>query len=178
MIIKRGIVCLLIIIICTSCTSKIDFVEDGPFVEMRLYSASAEYYLDHFPKVITVENDGTIRIFTEEMIDDFGEVEVDVEGAPTVEKKLGALEIEDLKETIETNKFLSLPKDVTDYRVMDGSGSKITIYTTNEEKTVGGENSDNEKYNNIQRAIMEHVREEYNSWLEETREYIYELNED
>src|SRR5690625_7764774 len=45
----------------------IEFVEEGPFVKLELYLASSGTYLDHFPKIITISNDGNVRVFTKEM---------------------------------------------------------------------------------------------------------------
>lgn len=160
------------------CTSKIDFVDEGPFVKLELYSASEGTYLDHFPKIITVSHDGSVRVLTKERVRKNGRVDMKVEeDAPTIEKTISAKEVIEIKEVIEKNRFFSLPKDVTDYDVMDGSGSRITVYEKERERKVGGENSNNEQYNAIEAIIFKQVKDEYYDWEKETKDYLYQLNE-
>lgn len=167
----------LLLIFLTGCSNKIDFVEEGPFVQLQLYSASQGTYLDHFPEIITISSNGEVNLFTEEMVSRSGRVDMKVdENVPKVEKKISAEEVEEIKEVIEKNKFFSLPTDVTDYGVMDGGGSKITVYGKDQEKTVGGENSNNDKYLEIRKIIFKQVKDEYYDWLEETEDYLFELN--
>lgn len=167
-----------IFVLLIGCTKKIDFVEEGPFVKLELYSASEGTYLDHFPKIITVSHDGSVDVFTKERVRDDGRVEMKAgDDAPTIEKKISEKEVNEIKQLIEKNRFFSLPNDVTDYDVMDGSGSRITVYEREREKKVGGENSNNEQYNEIEAIIFKHVKGEYREWEEETRDYLYELNE-
>lgn len=59
---------------------------------------------------------------------------------------------------------------------MDGGGSKITVYGKDQEKTVGGENSNNDKYLEIRKIIFKQVKDEHYDWLEETEDYLFELN--
>jgi len=166
-----------ITIFLSACGSKIDFVSKGPFIKLQLYSASEGTILDHFPRYITVDHEGEVEVFTENVIDRHGDVELATEGAPVLKKTISEKEVDQLKQTLEKNKFLSLPEDVTDYRAMDGSGSKITVYLKDDEKKVGGENSDNEEYNEIKKMIYTYVAEEYDDWYDETRAYLAELNE-
>jgi len=167
----------LLLLFLTACSNNIDFVEEGPFVELELYSASAGTYLDHFPEIITVSSNGEVNLFTEEMVSRSGRVEMKVDkDVPKVEKKISAEEVEEIKDVIEKNKFFSLPTDVTDYGVMDGGGSKITVYGKNQEKIVGGENTDNDKYLEIRNIIFKQVKDEYSDWLEETEDYLFDLN--
>lgn len=166
--------CLLLV----GCKQKIEFVEDGPIVKLQLYSASAEYYLDHFPTYITVTNDGVVTLFTEEVVSQNGEIEISVgEDVPVVEKQISMDELDQLKTTIQSNTFFSLDENVTDYQTMDGSGSRVTVYNKDKEKTVGGENSVNDKYKAIEQAIFTHVKDEYSEWRKKTKEYIYKRNE-
>src|SRR5699024_9328240 len=58
-----------ILLLLSGCTNHIDFIEKGPFVKLELYSASEGTYLDYFPKLITISNDGSVRVFTKEMVD-------------------------------------------------------------------------------------------------------------
>lgn len=156
----------------------IHFVDEGPFVKLELYSASSGTYLDHFPKHITVSNDGSVHVFTKEVVDWTGEVELKVEDdAPTIQKKISEKEVKEIKQVIEENRFLSIPKDVTDYDVMDGSGSRITVYENDQERKVGGENSSNQRYNAIEDIIFDQVKDEYSDWVTETEEYLMKLNE-
>jgi len=172
-----GLICLILMLL-IGCTNKIDFAEEKPFVKLELYSASQGTYLDHFPKNITVSNDGSVQLYTEEVVDRLGDVELKVgEDAPIVKKKISAKKVEEIKDVIEENNFFSIPEDVTDYGVMDGGGSTITVYEKEQERKVGGENSRNEQYNAIEKIIFEQVREEYYDWEKETREYLFELNE-
>lgn len=161
------------------CTKKIDFVEKEPFVKLELYSASSGTYLDHFPKIITVSNDGSVHVSTEEVVGFDGSMEVEVgEDAPTIEKEISTTEVKEIKLVIEKNRFFSIPKDVTDYDVMDGSGSRITVYEEDQKRKVGGENSNNKHYNAIEAIIFHHVSDEYDDWEKETEDYLYELNGD
>lgn len=156
---------------------KVDFVM-GLFVKLELYSASAGTYLDHFPKIITVSNDGNLHVFTEEMVGSDGGIEMEVgEDAPTIEKELSTKELKEIKEVIEENQFFSIPKDVTDYSVQDGDGSRITVYEKGQQRKVGGENSSNKHYNAIEDSIFDHVRDEYADWEKETQDYLKKLNE-
>jgi len=156
----------------------IHFVDERPFVKLELYSASSGTYLDHFPKHITVSNDGSVHVFTKEVVDWTGEVELKVEDdAPTIQKKISEKEVKEIKQVIEENRFLSIPEDVTDYDVMDGSGSRITVYEKGQERKVGGENSSNQRYNAIEEIIFNQVKDEYSDWVTETEEYLMKLNE-
>jgi len=173
-----GLVFILFVLL-VGCTKKVDFVDEGPFVKLELYSASSGTYLDHFPKIMTVSNDGSVHVFTEEVIGFDGIIEMEVgKDAPTIEKEISAQEVNEIKRVIEENRFFSLPKDVTDYDVMDGSGSRITVYGKDREKKVGGENSDNKHYNAIEDTIFSHVRDEYADWEKETKDYLSKLNGD
>lgn len=58
----------LLLIFLTGCSNKIDFVEEGPFVQLQLYSTSQGTYLDHFPEIITISSNGEVNLFTEEMV--------------------------------------------------------------------------------------------------------------
>lgn len=168
------IICVLLI----GCTNKADFVDNGPFVKLELYSASAGTYLDHFPKIVTVSNDGTVRVFTQEVVKENGRVEMKVgDDAPTIKKKISSNDVKEVKKVIEENHFFSIPKDVTDYDVMDGEGSKITVYKKDKKRKVGGENSSNKQYNAIEEIIFNQVKDEYDGWIEETEEYLFNLNE-
>lgn len=173
-----GSVFIIFMLFLTGCTNNIDFVEEEPFVKLELYSASEGTYLDHFPKIITIADDGSVHVFTEEITTEYGEVEMKVgDDAPTINKKISAEEVKGIQQVIEENRFFSIPKDVTDYGVMDGGGSKITVYDKEKKKTVGGDNSSNKKYNAIEEIIFDQVRDEYYDWKEETKDYLYELNE-
>jgi len=156
----------------------IEFVEEGPFVKLELYLASSGTYLDHFPKIITISNDGNVRVFTKEMVRADGRIEMKVGGnPPTIEKKISSKQVEEIKQVIEKNRFSSIPKDVTDYDVMDGDGSRITVYEKERKRTVGGENSGHKEYNEIEDIIFNHVKDEYYDWVKETEDYLFELNE-
>ena len=94
----------------------IEFVEEGPFVKLELYLASSGTYLDHFPKIITISNDGNVHVFTKEMVRSDGGIEMKVgDDPPTIEKKISSKQVEEIKQVIEKNRFFSIPKDVTDY---------------------------------------------------------------
>lgn len=167
----------IVLLLFVGCSDKIDFVEEGVFVKLEPYSAAEGTYLDHFPKIITISNDGKIKVKTKEVKTSYGEVEMKVgEDVPTIEKKISQKEVKGLKRTIENNNFFYLPNDVTDYSVMDGDGSVVTVYLEDGEKSVGGENPSNEDYLAITEAIFDKVGDEYKSWEEETREYLHKLN--
>lgn len=157
----------------------IDYVQkkEQPFVQLRLYSASEGTYLDFFPQKITIANNGGVRIFTEDIVDDLGCVQLETAGAPMYEGKISGEEVERVKRVIGENNFLSLPEDVTDYDVMDGSGSEVTVYLESGEKKVRGENSSNEQFTKVVESIFESVRYEYKEWYEETRAYLEGLND-
>src|SRR5699024_8741815 len=158
-------------------SNEIEFVEEGPFVKLELYSASSGTYLDHFPKIITISNDGNVQVFTKEMVSTNGRIEMEVgDTPPTIEKKISSKQVEEIKQVIEKNQFLSIPKDMTDYDVMDGDGSRITIYEKEEKRTVRGENSSHQEYNEIEEVIFNQVEDEYDDWVKETEDYLFELN--
>ena len=157
---------------------EIEFVEEGPFVKLELYLASSGTYLDHFPKIITISNDGNVQVFTKEMVSANGRIEMEVgDNPPTIEKKISSKQVEEIKQVIEKNRFFSIPKDVTDYDVMDGDGSRITVYEKEEKRTVRGENSSHQEYNEIEEVIFNQVEDEYDDWVKETEDYLFELNE-
>lgn len=169
---------LFILFILSACTNDIDFVEDEPFVKLTPYLAAEGTIVDHFPKNITVSDNGEVVVFTEDVLDRRGEeVELDAgENPPTIEKEISSEEVKELQDLIKKNKFFSIPEDITDYDVMDGGGSRITVYTTDGERTVGGENTDHEGYLEIRNYIYDLVKDEYSDWVEETEEYLIELN--
>lgn len=155
-----------------------ELVDEGIFVKLELYSASAGTYLDHFPKIITVSNDGSVHVFTEEVVDRRGRIEMKVEDdAPTIKKKISENEVKEIKQVIKENDFSSIPKDVTDYGVMDGDGSKITVYAKEQEWKMGGENSSHKRYNAIEETIFNQVKDDYRDWVTETEAYLKKLNE-
>src|SRR5699024_6738877 len=91
----------LLLLFLTACSNNIDFVEEDPFVELELYSASAGTYLYHFPEIITVSSNGEVKLFTEEMVSRSGRVEMKVdEDVPKVEKKILAEEVQEIKDVI------------------------------------------------------------------------------
>lgn len=125
----------MLLILLASCSNKIDFVEEKPFVQLELYSASEGTYLDHFPKIITVSNNGSVHLFTKETTDIHGKVDMKAgEDAPSIRKEISTEEVDKIKQSIENNRFFSLPEDVTDYDVMDGDGSSITVYEKENKK--------------------------------------------
>lgn len=160
----------------SACGNKIDFTSKGRFIQLQLYSASEGTLLDHFPQFITIYHDGTIEMYTENMLDRHGEVELETEGAPVAKKTISNKEVDHLKQKLEDKNFLSLDEDLTDYHVMDGGGSRITVYMKDNEKIVGGNNVDNKKYNEIKDIIYAYVEDEYKDWYDETRDYLAELN--
>ena len=177
------IIGLMFIMLLTGCTNEyefneIEFVEEGPFVKLELYSASSGTYLDHFPKIITISKDGNVQVFTKEMVSENGRIEMEVgDNPPTIEKKISSKQVEEIKQVIKENQFFSIPEDVTHYGVMDGGGSRITVYEKNQQRTVGGENSSHQKYNEIEEIIFNQVKDEYYEWVKQTEDYLFELNE-
>lgn len=160
------------------CAPKIDFADGDPFVKLELYSASAGTYVDHFPKIITVSNDGSVHVFTKEIVRRNGKIEMEVgDDAPTIKKEISAKEVKEIKQVIEENRFFSIPEDVTDSSVMDGDGSRITVYEKGKQREVGGENSSHKRYNAIEEIIFNQVKDEYGDWKKETEDYLFELNE-
>ena len=146
-------------------------------MKLELYSASSGTYLDHFPKKITISNDGNVQVFTKEIVSANGRIEMEVgDNPPTIEKKISSKQVEEIKQVIEENQFFSIPEDVTDYGVMDGDGSRITIYEKEQERTVNGENSSHKEYNEIRKIIFDQVGDEYYDWVKETEDYLFELN--
>lgn len=173
------------LLLCSSCSQKddsveeIDFAEEGKFVEMRLASASQEKKLDHYPEIITVSNDGIVRVFTEDTYTRRGKVNLYVgEDPPEIEIEITDKEVEEIKQTITESKFFSLPTDVTDEGVMDGSSVYITVYARDEERKVGGQNPNNEQFSTVEDVIFEHVADEFYDWNEAVRAYIYEENDE
>lgn len=157
---------------------EMKLLDETFFVKLELYLAAAGTYLDHFPKNITISNNGDIKVYTEEIIDSVGEVELEVgPDAPVIEKKISSEEVAKIKKEIKRNRFHSLPHNVTDYQVQDGSGSRITLYQEGKVKSVGGDNSNHEQYNAIEKVIFDYVKDEYCDWEKETREYLEKLNE-
>lgn len=164
------LICFMIIGI-SGCSKEIDFTEEGPFITLTSYPGGENYYVDFYPRHIAVHQDGTLRVYTE------ATEEIIVEDdAPTVEVKLTDKEVQDIKDTIQDNRFFSLPKDVSDPDVMDGPMQYITVHADTESKEVGGEWPVNEKFQAIREDVLDHVLEEYNDWLEEIDDYIYEKN--
>src|SRR5699024_5176586 len=105
-------------------------------------------------------------------------IEMEVgDNPPTIEKKISSKQVEEIKQVIEKNRFFSIPKDVTDYDVMDGDGSRITVYEKEQKQTVGGENSSHQEYNKIRKIIFYVVGDEYDDWVKEMEYYLFELNE-
>jgi len=152
---------------------------DEPFlVKLEFSSGSEGTVLDHFPENIMIDEEGNIKVYTETMYTSSGMVDLEVgQDAPVIEKKIPSEEVTAIKKAMKKNKFQSLPRDITDYGVEDGSGSSITLYQDGEVKRVGGYNSNNEQYDAIKDLIFAHVKDDYNDWLEETKVYLKELND-
>src|SRR5699024_12671974 len=90
-----------------------------------------------YPRNIAVHQDGTLHVYTE------ATEEIIVEDdAPIVEVTLTDEEVQSIKETIQDNRFFSLPKDVSDLDVMDGPMQYITVFTDTESKEIGRERSE------------------------------------
>lgn len=167
----------LLLIMLSSCSNKIDFVEEGVFVKMQLGLASEEDYLEHYPKIITVSNDGTVRLFTENKSSRNRVFDLYVgENPPEIVTQITNQEVDDIKNIITESHFFSLDTDLTDYGVMDGSSVNITVYAKDKERKVGGENPNHQGFSNIKDVIFKHVSDDYYDWREETRKYIYEVN--
>src|SRR5690625_3329631 len=76
----------------------IEFVEEGPFVKLELYLASLDTYLEHFPKIITISNDGNDRKITKEIVRANRRIEMKIGGnPPTIEKKISSKQLEEIK---------------------------------------------------------------------------------
>src|SRR5699024_9316138 len=152
---------------------------DEPFlVKLEFSSGSEGNVLDHFTENIMIDEEGNIKVYTETMYTSSGMVDLEVgQDAPVIEKKIPSEEVTAIKKAMKKNKFQSLPRDITDYGVEDGSGSSITLYQDGEVKRVGGYNSNNEQYDAIKDLIFAHVKDDYNDWLEETKVYLKELND-
>jgi len=154
------------------CSKDIDFKDEGPFVILTSYPGGENYYLDFYPRNVAVYNDGTIRIYTE------ANDEIIVEDdAPTVEMEVTDKEVEEIKETIEESHFFNFDKDLSDPQVMDGPMQYITVHAQTESKEVGGEWPVDEGFKAIREGVLDHVWDEYDKWLDDIDEYIYEKNE-
>ena len=155
----------------SGCSKDIDFTEEGPFIILTSYPGGENYYVDFYPRNIAVHEDGTLHIYTEATEDIIVE-----DDAPTVEIKLTNKEVQHIKETIQDNRFFRLPKDVSDPHVMDGPMQYITVHADTESKEVGGEWPVNENFQAIRKEVLDHVQKEYDDWLDEIDDYIYEKN--
>lgn len=176
---KLIVISLMTVFWLSGCSEKINFVEEGPFVKMIFRSNSEEYYLDHYPGIITVSHDGELRVFTEEVRNLWtDEVEVEIgEDPPTVELQLSENEVKEIKKVITKNDFLSLDENLTDDGVQDGSMTHITVYMEDGEYRVGGANVSDERFRTIYKAIFKHLTDGiYFDWDRDIRKHIYEVN--
>lgn len=160
-----------IISILSGCHKSIDFVEDGPFILLTNKKGGENYYVDFYPRNIAVYSDGTIRIYTERTEDIIVE-----DDAPEVHVQITDEEVEEIQKTIEKNKFFQLEEELSDPGVMDGPSQYVTVYAQTESKRVGGEWPIDENFQAIRGVVLDHVREEYDQWLDDIEEYIYEVN--
>src|SRR5699024_4851131 len=124
-----------------------------------------------YPRNIAVHQDGTLRVYTEAT-----EEIIEEDDAPIVEVTLTDEEVKSIKETIQDNRFFRLTKDESDTGVKDGTMHYITDYTDTEYKKIGREWPVNENFQEIREAVLDHVLEEYDEWLEEIDDYIYKKN--
>lgn len=161
-----------------ACEKPLQFEDEGPFLELRYVLLSEAYYLDFFPKKVAVYEDGIVRLYTEETVDRYGNVDIKVnDDAPVVEKVVPKKEIEKLQTLIEKNDIMSMSEDLSDYEVMDGSGTQLTIYTVEKEKSIRADNTRYEPYIEITDYIYTWIEDDYPDWYKETKQYIYDLNE-
>jgi len=160
-----------IISILSGCHKSIDFVEDEPFILLTNKKGGENYYVDFYPKNIAVYSDGTIWIYTERTEDIIVE-----DDAPEVHVQITDEEVEEIQKTIEKNNFFQLEEDLSDPGVMDGPSQYVTVYAKTESKRVGGEWPIDENFQAIREVVLDHVREEYDQWLDDIEEYIYEVN--
>lgn len=170
----RGLFFLIILFfLLNGCKQKIDFVDEGPFILVTSYKGGEIFYLDAYPRNIAVSNDGSLYIYTDPTKDLIIE-----EDAPVVKIDLTEEEIEELKDTIESNHFFDLDENISDPGVIDGDMQYVTVYSQSEVKKVGGEWPNNKRFKEIRKKVFDYAGDEYYQWLEDIEKYIYEKNAD
>src|SRR5699024_982114 len=142
--------------------------KNEPFIIASWSPAGPDHILNFYPRKVSISNDGTLRMFTEQTKN----IKIG-DDAPIVEKQLDTSEVEKVKELIEKNKYWKLNENL-DSDSLDGSYSYITVNLTDQTKTVGGLNPIEPRFEEIFDYVFDLVGS--NNWSEEIKEHILEMN--
>lgn len=161
----------ILILVVSACKQQLDFTEEGPFIILTFQPAGPDDYRNLFPHNYSIDENGTLTLYTESK----GKLKVGND-APVLKKQLSDEEIEKLKHLIHANNFWNLEEDLSEDS-QDGNFIYISVYLTDQSKTVGGLNPLEPRFIEITDYITSLVDdEEYTFWVNEIKNYIYELN--
>lgn len=170
---KISLLLLTILLLLVGC-QKLDFEREGPFAVYTYYILGPDDYRNFYQTVISVYDDGQVLLTTKENDD----LQIGPD-APRVETKVNREQIVELQQLIETNKLWQSEEDLSDYDSVDGASQYITIHLTDESKTIGGQNPNDESFLKVFNYIHHLIDpDEFSAWHDDIREYIYERNPD
>lgn len=149
---------------------KNEYKENGPFLNVILEkdtSSFPEPLLYYYNLDLDIDGNLVYSVLDEE--------DKKVNDAPKLEVQLKKEELDDIQKIIEDN-FWKLKN-----RISSGDGSQtesISIYLTEEDKTVEGDAPDHPRFIKIRDSILNSVDEnDYKEWEEDVKEYMFDKND-
>lgn len=146
---------------------KDEYKEDGPFFTLMMENQISndndhyEYYME-----ISLDLDGNLLLFAK---DSESEKMTEVQ---TLEKKLADKDLAHFQNIILENFWkLNVNQRNSDHRLME----TMTVYMTEEEKRIEGEEPDHPRYVKIKESIIDLIgQDEYEKWQSNVEEYLIE----
>lgn len=164
---KLGLfLCLLILF---GCTNSLAFPEDNsPFIEYEYGNYGPDSVFNLYSTKIIFNGNGTGQITTS--IDK--EIGIDENAPYTVDFKIDNQAVKSLQHVIEDSDFFVLSEDLSQIDAVDGGYQYITVHTTEETKTLGGSNLDEETIEILSEQILEMIPDnQLEIFHERIREY-------
>lgn len=150
---------------------KYNFATEEPFIVVSSYSAGPDDYRNMYDENIAINDEGHLVLFSTGNND-----LIMGDDAPTLEIQLSDEQVDQVKNTIKKEKFLSIPKDVSTPSE-DGGFIDVTVNLVNKTKKVKGLNPDHERFLAVFQSAWKPIEnEDYQRWIEEIEEHIWERN--
>jgi len=153
------------------CMKSYDFATEEPFIIVTISPAGPDDYRNLYSENIAIDNDGNLSLYTNE-----SKNLIIKEDAPVFQMQLNEKEVNQVKDVIKEEKFLSLKEDVTTPSE-DGTFSYITVNFQDTSKEVGGLNPDDPQFMEIRNYVFDLIEDEdKKEWRKEIEEHIWDLN--
>lgn len=144
------------------CLKSMEFPQEEAFIEYEYGDYGPDLIGNLYPKIITLYGNGK------------GELSMLADEGPrhTITFEIEDEAVRSLQETIEEVDLFSIPEDLSEMDVVDGGYEYLTVFTTDENHTIGGSNPNNESLDRLSEEIFQAIPDEVlPSFNEEIEKY-------